>query len=207
MAKNHLHSLSWRNPGSIGASVLAVLLLCLGLSLAGAPLAAAHDQIISSTPTPGQRLVTAPLHIEIRFNGTLLNLGHEVRVIGSDTKNWVQDAPVLNGEKLTQPLPAGMPDGEYQVRWRVVSSDGHPINGSYTFLVGDAATAGSVPAPQAATTSGQALATTTEALAATSANGVPAWLLPAGIGAAAGLGTYLIYVVVLRRMRRPPASN
>jgi hypothetical protein len=29
-----------------------------------------------------------------------------------------------------------MPEGSYQVRWRVVSSDGHPISGSFEFAVG-----------------------------------------------------------------------
>ena len=202
MAKIHLQTFSWRNSGSIGASALAIVLLGLGLTLASAPMAAAHDQIISSTPTSGQRLEAVPPSIEIRFNGTLLNLGHEVRVIDAGAKNWVQVAPVLEGETLRQPLPSGMPDGEYQVRWRVVSSDGHPINGTYAFLVGDTATAGSVPAPQAATETGPATAAATKPSAATPSNTIPVWLLPAGIGATVGLGTYLIYVVVQRRMRR-----
>lgn len=136
---------TWRNPG-LGATLLAALLLCVGASLAAAPAASAHDQLISSTPAPDERLDNTPASITLTFSSPLLELGHEVRVVDDDAKNWVGGGAVLSRETLTQALPE-LPDGGYQVSWRVVSADGHPISGSYGFRIGNPAAA----APAAST--------------------------------------------------------
>ena len=138
-------------PWTTRTFLLAVVLLCLALGLASAPAASAHDQLVSSTPATGERLSVAPSSVALKFSAPLLTLGHEIRVVDAASRNWVQGDAVLARETLTQPLAPGLPEGEYQVRWRVVSSDGHPINGSYSFLVGPGAQAGSVPAPAAVT--------------------------------------------------------
>ena len=33
---------------------------------------------------------------------------------------------------MVQPLAADLPEGDYTIAWRVVSSDGHPIEGAFT---------------------------------------------------------------------------
>ena len=43
-------------------------------------------------------------------------------------------------------LPAGLPAGSYGVRWRVVSADGHPLAGTFSFGVGVPAAAAPDPA-------------------------------------------------------------
>ena len=124
---------TWRNPG-LGATLLAALLLCVGASLAAAPAAFAHDQLISSSPAPDERLDKSPANITLTFSSPLLELGHEVRVVDDNAKNWVGGAGPRPGN-ADQALPE-LPDGGYQVSWRVVSADGHPISGSYGFRVG-----------------------------------------------------------------------
>lgn len=183
---------TWRNPG-LGASLLAALLLCVGISLPAAPAAFAHDQLISSSPAPDERLNKTPASITLNFGSPLLTLGHEVRVVDDSAKNWVAGAPDLSRETLTQPLPE-LPDGGYQVSWRVVSADGHPINGGYRFHVGNPVAA--TPATPASPAPGAE----TSAAAATG-TGVPGWLPAAGIAAAAGLGIYLAFAG-LRRIKR-----
>lgn len=206
MARHSSHSFSWRNPGRRGSSQFAVVLLCLALGLASAPAASAHDQLVSSTPTTGERLSVAPSSIVLNFIAPLLTLGHEIRVVDAASRNWVQGDAVLDRETLTQPLAPGLPEGEYQVRWRVVSGDGHPINGSYSFLVGPGAQAGSVPAPDAVT--GPVTSAVPDAAAGGGkATVLPGWLIAAGIGSAAGLGLYLAYVAVQRRRRNTATDN
>lgn len=191
---------TWRNPGW-GATLLAALLLCVGASLPAAPAAFAHDQLISSSPAPDERLDKTPASITLTFTSPLLTLGHEVRVVDDNAKNWVGGAAELNRETLTQALPE-LPDGGYQVSWRVVSADGHPISGGYRFNVGNPAAA--APAASANPTA----SAETSAAAATGAGdgaGVPGWLPAAGIGAAAGLGIYLVFAG-LRRIKRNTQS-
>jgi methionine-rich copper-binding protein CopC len=187
----------------MGATLLAALLLCVGASLPAAPAAFAHDQLISSSPAPDARLDKTPTSITLTFSSPLLELGHEVRVVDDNAKNWVGGVAALNRETLTQALPE-LPDGGYQVSWRVVSADGHPISGSYEFRLGS-------PAAAAPTASASPTASVEPSAAAApgtsngSAAGVPGWLPAAGIAAAAALGSYLVFAG-LRRIRRNTQS-
>ena len=191
---------TWRNPG-LGATLLAALLLCVGASLPAAPAAFAHDQLISSSPAPDERLDKSPASITLTFSSPLLELGHEVRVVDDNAKNWVGGAAVLSRETLTQALPE-LPDGGYQVSWRVVSADGHPISGSYGFRVGNPAPA----APAASANPTASVEPSPAAATGTSADaGVPGWLPAAGTAAAAGLGIYLVFAG-LRRIKRNTQS-
>lgn len=185
---------TWRNPG-FGATLLAAVLLCVGASLPVAAAAFAHDQLVSSSPAPAENLATAPDSITLKFSSPLLTLGHEVRVVDDNARNWVTGAAALTRETLTQPLPE-LPDGGYQVSWRVVSADGHPISGGYRFQVGKPAAA--VPP---ATSPAPAASVETGAAAGNAGDGVPGWLPAAGMAAAAGLGLYLA-VAGLRRIKR-----
>lgn len=203
--------LAWRNPGRRASLLSALLVLCFAVLLAGAPKASAHDQLVSSTPSDGKRLSAPPTQVSVTFSAALMDLGYEIRVVDAASKNWAQGKPVLARETLAQPLAPALPEGEYQVRWRVVSSDGHPISGSYSFLVGANAKAGTIPAPGlapgtepapgAATPSAEAGATSESGQAA----GVPGWLIAGGIGAAVGLGLFLA-VRALQRLRRDDAA-
>lgn len=192
MTKNTLKT--WRNPG-FGATLLAAVLLCVGASLTSAPAAIAHDQLVSSNPAPAENLATAPGSITLKFSSPLLTLGHEVRVVDGNARNWVTGAATLTRETLTQPLPE-LPDGGYQVSWRVVSADGHPISGGYRFQIGKPAAAAPPATSPAPAASGE-----TDAAAGNAGGGVPGWLPAAGIAAAAGLGVYLA-VAGLRRIKR-----
>jgi methionine-rich copper-binding protein CopC len=200
MASHSLHSFTWRIPERSRNSLLLAVLLCLGFTLVGAPSASAHDELVSSTPGTNERFTTAPSSVALRFSAPLLKIGHEIRVIDAASKNWVQGESVLARETLTQPLAGDLPPGEYQVRWRVVSSDGHPINGSYSFLVGADAQPGSVPAPGSGASEAKASTDTAAQPQSASTSGqpvsLPGWVLAAGIGAAAGLALYLIWAVV-----------
>lgn len=205
MARESLQIHSWRNTSSVVRSFVIAALLCLGIGLVAAPSASAHDQLISSNPTEGQRLGAAPSTITLSFSAELLTLGYEIRVMDADSKNWAQGTATLTRESLSQPVAVGMPEGEYQVRWRVVSSDGHPINGSYSFLVGETAQAGSIPDIAAQ----EPAATSVDASESDSVTGssVPVWVVPALVGAGAGLALYVGYLVVSSVRRRSSAGR
>ncbi|UUL77332.1 copper resistance protein CopC [Pseudarthrobacter sp. Fe7] len=55
---------------------------------------------------------------------------------------------------VTQAVKAGAPGGKYTVTWRVASSDGHPIEGTFTFTAGAANASAAPSAPAAAATTG-----------------------------------------------------
>ncbi len=170
-------------------------LIGLGLlvSLLVGPSATAHDDVIDQVPAPGSQVEAGLVEIKLDFSNELLALGSgaEIVVTGPDGNPATATCADLSGTLATAQTDLDQA-GNYTVAWRVVSSDGHPIEGSYSFeLLNTSAyvasaniepclIATSVPAPQE-----------------------PAnyWLLFGSLGlAAAGLFLYL-------RPRKPRSSN
>ncbi|MBO9705010.1 MAG: copper resistance protein CopC, partial [Arthrobacter sp.] len=57
--------------------------------------------------------------------------------------NWAEGGVDILDNVVTQKLKPGAPAGTYTVQWRVVSSDSHPIENTFSYVVttGSAATA------------------------------------------------------------------
>ncbi|MFI9489362.1 copper resistance protein CopC [Promicromonospora sp. NPDC052451] len=115
--------------------------------LATAAPASAHDKLVSSDPASDQVLDRAPDTVSLTFSADVLDMGAVVVVSDGDGTDWVSAAPTIDGPTVTAVLDEGMPEAGYEIRWRVVSSDGHPISGVVPFSVGDGEPlAGSSPA-------------------------------------------------------------
>ncbi|MFC4565191.1 copper resistance protein CopC [Nocardiopsis mangrovi] len=188
-----------------GAGALAVAVCAAaGVLAAGTP-AWAHDRLLSSTPEDGTDLDTAPSEIVLTFSGSVLDIGAAVAVLDGDSRQVADGAVAIDGPEVARRLPEDLPDGGYAVRWRVVSSDGHPISGSFTFTAGDAAAVPPALAPASAEPADDA---SEPAVAARppvpdGTPGVPRTLLPASAGAGAGLAVYLIATALTARRSRP----
>lgn len=132
---------------SRSAAFAATVAAFLGISIFAAPAAQAHDQLVSSTPAADAVLTTAPESVELVYTEEIVELGVIIEVVGSDGEDWVAGTPTVASTMVTVPLRPGMFEGAYELRWRVVSSDGHPIDGTSTFSVTHA---DETPAPSSA---------------------------------------------------------
>ena len=102
--------------------------------------AAAHDEVLSTSPEQGAVLESAPEQIELSYSGEIMDIGHQVLVTGPEGQSVTEGPLERDGSQVVQPLAeTGSEEGTYQVVWRVVSSDGHPIEGTYTYEVGEGA--------------------------------------------------------------------
>ena len=117
----------------------------LATTLVAAP-AFAHDALVDSDPAADARLAAAPAEIVLTYSNNVLDESASVAVVDAEGTDWVAGEAVVAGADVTVPVDPAMPEGAYEVRWRVASSDGHPIDGLIPFTVGDAAP---VPAPTA----------------------------------------------------------
>lgn len=99
--------------------------------------ASAHDALIGSTPEFGERLDAAPSEVSLQFSDDVMTLGAAVIVADSDGHDWVVGDVGIAGNTVTVQLDGVLPDAGYELRWRVVSSDGHPISGIVPFTVGE----------------------------------------------------------------------
>lgn len=117
-----------RSVRAVPAAALTLALLTLV-----APTASAHDQLISTDPPDGAMLDTAPSSVGLTFSEDVLDISTTVVVDGPNGP--VPTTPSVDGTTVSAPLPADLPDGAYTVTWRVVSSDGHPVQGTFGFTV------------------------------------------------------------------------
>lgn len=116
------------------AAGMAVAVLAV---LSAAVPASAHDELLASSPKPGEALPVAPSSVTLEFSSDVLTMGAVIVIADAEGTDWVASEPVLDGTRVTAEVQAGMPAAGYELRWRVVSSDGHPIAGIVPFTIGD----------------------------------------------------------------------
>jgi copper transport protein len=104
--------------------------------------ASAHASLLSTDPTNGGVYDKPPTAVTLRFSEPVeVSLGG-VRVYTSDQNRVVTGSPEHpegRGSTVSVSLPK-LDDGTYVVTWRVTSADSHPVEGAYTFQVGQKAT-------------------------------------------------------------------
>lgn len=119
---------------------LARLVLVLGILLAvvggGAAPASAHASLLTTDPVADSVLDAAPTAVGLDFTEGIQVQPDGVRVLNGAGERVDQGSASSTGTSVTAPLRSGLPDGGYVVAWRVVSEDGHPINGAFRFSIG-----------------------------------------------------------------------
>src|SRR5699024_8813683 len=80
--------------------------------------------------------------VELTFNEHIEPYGAELAVTDGGGTEVTEGEPQIEGPILTQTLTEQRAGGEYTVQWRVVSADGHPVSGEFTFQAAQAGGAG-----------------------------------------------------------------
>jgi copper resistance protein C len=135
------------------ASVAAGVALVLG----AAP-AFAHTRLESSDPADKSSVDTAPASVSLTFNEDISAEFATMSVVGPDGTNYATgQVSAAGGQVSTAVSPLG-PAGAYEIGYRVVSDDGHPVQGKVSFTL-------TTPGPGAATASPAAAAVAPTAVA------------------------------------------
>jgi methionine-rich copper-binding protein CopC len=184
------------------ARVVAVTLLCAVALLFGAAPAFAHTRLQSSDPADGTSLGAGPQRVSLTFNEPMQTGFATVTVIGPDSRPYQSGEVAANGGTVSIGVAPLGPAGRYEIGYRVVSEDGHPVTGSVAFTLtapGPAvATTTAAPSSALAAPASSAPAPTSAApapvAASTSEDGdMPVWpwivggVVLIGVGAAAAL--------------------
>ena len=114
--------------------------------------AAAHAELVNTTPANGEQLRTPPSDVRLTFTESVNLVDDGIRLVDHVGATVTTPDPTVQGRTVIWPMPSDLPEGPYVVTWRVVSSDGHPVNGAFSFGVGTstAAVPGSATAPETA---------------------------------------------------------
>ena len=118
-------------PAALAALFAALLAALLAL---GAP-AQAHDTLLESDPADGATLETSPEAITLTFSADILDVSPLVRITDESGEQLAEITPSIDGPVATATLEEPLPAGTSTVQWRVVSSDGHPIEGTFEVTV------------------------------------------------------------------------
>ncbi|GII62242.1 hypothetical protein Skr01_23270 [Sphaerisporangium krabiense] len=166
-----------------------LLVLCLSGVVLGlaAPSALAHDSLKSSSPAKNA-VVSGLDKIELEFSARV-NFPAVVLTDASG-KRYEAGSPRAEGPKVVQNVTGPLPSGDYVIAWRVVSSDGHPVEGEIPFKVN---APGGAPAPAAPVVSATPAAETSQ-------GAFPTWILVVAV-------FVVIAVVVTFRTRAGSSSG
>ncbi|MEV6154279.1 copper resistance CopC family protein [Nonomuraea sp. NPDC052129] len=176
-----------RSPFAALTAFIAALVL---LGTAGPALA--HDALKSSDPAKGATVESVD-EVKLEFtSGVRIPV---VVVRGAEGTAHQSGDPRADGKVVTQELKGALPDGKYTIAYRVVSSDGHPIEGEIPFTVKGAPSPS--PSPSAPSPSAQPQAPVTEAPAAQTQAQAPASAVPADQAGAASTSFPVWLIVVV----------
>lgn len=169
--------------------LLALTLLCALALLLGTGVASAHTRLLSSDPADGTSLDTGPGRVSLEFNEAMQPGFSTITVVGPDGTQFQAGDVTAEGATVGIGVSPLGPAGRYEIGYRVISEDGHPVTGSITFTLTADGPAAAAPAAAPPSTAAAPAAPVEE-------GGAPVWpwivgavvLLGGGIGAALRLG-------------------
>lgn len=175
-------------------------------AVAAAPPALAHDELVSTDPAADTTMAELPAELTLTFSSEIADdEGANVVEVTDETGADLTDGALsVRDNILTQPL-SGPASGAVTVLWKVVSSDGHPISGEFSFTVEQAqptpvptVTVTITPTPEPTASESPTATATPEPVAAAGSSPWP-WII--GIVLAAGLVAGVVYLIVARPRR------
>jgi len=114
----------------LAAAIAFVITIMTGLAIS-LP-AQAHTSLRSSDPAKNAKVeslrrVTLEFTESVRFPTVIVR--------GPDGKRYERGKPVVDGPRVYSDVASPVPPGEYTIAYRVVSADGHPVEGEIPFTV------------------------------------------------------------------------
>ncbi|MFJ7933283.1 copper resistance protein CopC [Sporosarcina sp. NPDC096371] len=104
------------------------------LLFAFATTVSAHTGITSSSPADGE-VVTGDVHeVVLEFNSKIESTS-TVKVFNENEEEVVVNTIQVDGQVMTGAFMSPLENGTYTVDWKIIGADGHPIQGSYSFVI------------------------------------------------------------------------
>ena len=116
---------------------IIIAIILFSLPWVSSSSAYAHAQVTQAEPSRNQVIKFLPRLIWVEFDGDLMVLGEKnpnsISVTDSKNRRWDVGGSIVGGARLSVKLNPKIKAGKYKVTYRVVSDDGHVVNGSYWF--------------------------------------------------------------------------
>jgi copper transport protein len=114
------------------------LLVALAVALALAAAAWGHATLLATQPQSSGTLAQPPKEVRLTYSERIEPRFAVISVTDADGNQQIAGSPArAAGDPNTILVPLHrIPQGWYLVWWRVISADGHPVRGAFTFAVG-----------------------------------------------------------------------
>jgi methionine-rich copper-binding protein CopC len=127
---------------------------CAAAALLGAVIlaspASAHATLLSTVPVTSGHVASAPTAVVLNYDEHPQGRYSTIHVTGPDGQRRDSGPVRVVNDAVTESLGGSRPAGMYVVDWRVISADGHPVSGQFSFTA-DAAGA-ALPAREVVST-------------------------------------------------------
>ena len=94
----------------------------------------AHSELTDSTPTDGEVVKESIDEVSITFSGKI-EKGSDMTVTDSEGDTMETKELTIENTKMTVAFEEPLDNDTYNVDWNVLSGDGHPVEGTYSFSV------------------------------------------------------------------------
>ena len=118
---------------------LAFVVVALLTVLAPAQHASAHAILLTSAPAPSAVLDQSPTEIALFFNEFVDTVFGKIRILDSSGNDVQTVKPIrdASNQSIVRAPISPLEPGTYVVIWRIASSDSHPVQGSFSFQIGN----------------------------------------------------------------------
>lgn len=121
-------------------------------SVVAAPVALAHATLEKTAPKQGSTVTKPKGEVTLTFDEAVQSRFAKVVVTSPDGTRVDTGKPHIVNGTVTQRLEGIPAAGKYTVAWRVVSADGHPVDGEFRFTAAKSAVGSATPSREAAGT-------------------------------------------------------
>jgi copper transport protein len=130
---------------------LSFLILVAASAVAFASRPKVHASLVSSEPAAKSHLATAPARIRLVFSEPIEGKLSRITLVRSGGTPFVVPAAGDPRDVHAVIAPSdSLTPGAYRLEWRIVSADGHPVDGTFAFAIGDTTLGAQTPPPPAA---------------------------------------------------------
>ncbi len=108
----------------------------------------AHAYLQQSSPSANETILSSPSKITLQFNESIQPAFHSIQVTNSTGERVdLDDSYIADNQPKTLEanIRPNLADGLYIIGWKIISGDGHPLEGSIPFQIGSSSISTNVP--------------------------------------------------------------
>ena len=114
--------------------ILTTVVLCV-LGVGTAPTAGAHASLVASRPAAGAVLSASPTSVAAIFDEAPEPAFATMTVLGPGGSHVSTGSAVVSGSQLSVEITSSAGPGTYTIAYRLMATDGHVVDGSWSFTV------------------------------------------------------------------------